>query len=131
MNTAPEALPDVREDFAILQRDGIAGKKAAFSLEWVEQLREDMMTAFWEAIQRPGGAVGRGPRRWYVEAHPESFRGFIEVVAHPWVCAMCEAVLGPKYEIVEIGLDVPFQGAKYQPWHRDFPATPEAYEEHR
>ena len=30
------------------------------------------MTAFWEAIQRPGGAVGRGPRRWYVEVHPAS-----------------------------------------------------------
>jgi hypothetical protein len=34
-------------------------------------MRQDMMTAFWKAIQRPGGAVGRGPRRWYVETHPE------------------------------------------------------------
>ena len=46
--------------------------KGAFSREWVEQLREDMMTAFWEALQRPGGAVGRGPRRWYVEIHPQA-----------------------------------------------------------
>ena len=45
--------------------------------------------------------------------------------------AVCEAVLGPDYEILEIGLDVPFQGAKYQPWHRDFPAPRETYEEHR
>jgi hypothetical protein len=44
---------------------------------------------------------------------------------------MCEAVLGPDYEIVEIGFDTPFQGAKVQPWHRDFPASREAYEEHR
>ena len=114
-----------------LHSDGITALKGAFTRQFVEHLREDMMTVFWEAIQRPGGAVGRGPRRWYVEAHPESFRGFIELVNYPWVCAMCEAVLGPDYEIVEIGLDVPFQGAKYQPWHRDFPATPEAYEEHR
>ena len=45
---------DVREDVATLYRDGIVGKKGAFAREWVEQLREDMMTAFWEAIQRPG-----------------------------------------------------------------------------
>lgn len=114
-----------------LQRDGVTALKGGITRQFVEHVREDMMSAFWEAIRRPGGAVGRGPRRWYVEAHPESFRGFVELVTHPWVSAMCEAVLGPDYEIVEIGLDVPFQGAKYQPWHRDFPATREAYEEHR
>ena len=122
---------EVREDVVTLQRDGIVGKKAAFSREWVEQMREDMMTAFWEAIQRPGGAVGRGPRRWYVELHPQAISGFTDLVTHPWVTAMCEAVLGPDYQIVEIGFDTPFQGAKVQPWHRDFPATKEAYEDHR
>jgi hypothetical protein len=40
-------------------------------------------------------------------------------------------VLGPAYEIVEIGFDVPFQGAKFQPWHRDFPSPPETYEQRR
>lgn len=114
-----------------LQKDGITALKGAFSRQYVEDLREDMMSAFWEAIQRPGGAVGRGPRRWYVETHPQAFRGFVELVTHPWVCEMCETVLGPRYEIVEIGLDVPFQGAKYQPWHRDFPSPRETYEEHR
>jgi ectoine hydroxylase-related dioxygenase (phytanoyl-CoA dioxygenase family) len=34
-------------------------------------------------------------------------------------------VLGPDYKIVEIGFDVPLPGAKFQPWHRDFP-SPEA-----
>jgi hypothetical protein len=66
--------PDVSHDIDVLYRDGIVAKKSAFSREWVEQLREDMMTAFWEAIQRPGGAVGRGPRRWYVEVHPQASR---------------------------------------------------------
>ena len=46
------------------------------------------MAAFWPAIQRPGGAIGRGPRRWYVELHPEALRGFVELVTHPWVCGM-------------------------------------------
>src|SRR4051794_19097423 len=90
-----------------------------------------MMTAFWEAIQRPGGAVGRGPRRWYVEVHPQAISGFIDITTHPWVNAMAEGVLGPNYEIIEIGLDVPFQGAKHRPWHRDFPSPKETYQDRR
>jgi hypothetical protein len=125
--------PRVRTDAARreLFENGITALKGGFSREWVEALREDMMTAFWDAIQRPGGAVGRGPRRWYVETHPQAFRGFADLVSHPWVVAMCESVLGPGYEIVEIGLDVPFQGARYQPWHRDFPSPRDSYEDHR
>ncbi len=111
--------------------DGITALGAAFSRAWAEQMREDMMSAFWKAIQRPGGAVGRGPRRWYVEVHPEEISGFVDLVTHPWVVALCERVLGPAYEIVEIGFDVPFQGAKFQPWHRDFPSPPETYEQRR
>ena len=121
----------VAEDVAILVRDGVVGKKGAFARDWADQLREDMMTAFWEAIQRPGGAVGRGPRRWYVEVHPEAIGGFTDLVTHPWVVAMCERVLGPDYQIVEIGFDTPFQGAMNQPWHRDFPSPPDTYEGRR
>src|SRR5947209_11266430 len=122
---------DVSEQITTLQRDGIVARKEAFSREWVEQLREDMTTAFWEAIRRPGGAVGRGPRRWYVEVHPQAISGFVDLVTHPWVVAMCQAALGPDYQIVEIGFDTPFQSAKVQPWHRDFPSMKETYEEQR
>ena len=118
-------------DVDTLYRDGIIGKPGAFSRDWVERLREDMMTAFWRAIQRPGGAIGRGPRRWYVEVHPQDISGFVELVTHPWVMSMCEAVLGPKYEIVEIGFDTPFQGAMNQPWHRDFPSPADTYRDRR
>jgi hypothetical protein len=114
-----------------LYRDGITGLPGAFSRDWAERMREDMMTAFWDAIVRPGGAVGRGPRRWYVEVHPQQISGFVELVTHPWITRVCEAVLGPKYEIVEIGFDVPFQGALFQPWHRDFPSPPDTYEHRR
>ena len=122
---------DVSADVATLNRDGIVGRKAAFPRDWVETMREDMLTAFWDAIQRPGGAVGRGPRRWYVEVHPEAISGFVDLVTHPWIVAVSEAVLGPDYEIVEIGFDVPFQGARNQPWHRDFPSPPETWRDHR
>ena len=114
-----------------LYRDGIVGRKGAFAREWVERLREDMERAFEAAIERPGGTVGRGPKRYYVEIHPEDVRGFVDLVTHPWVVAVSDAVLGPDYKVVEIGFDVPFQGAKNQPWHRDFRSPRETYEERR
>ncbi|PCC68677.1 Phytanoyl-CoA dioxygenase (PhyH) [Nannocystis exedens] len=128
---ASDRAADIDGDVTTLYRDGIVGLQGAFSRAWAEEMREDMMTAFWKAIQRPGGAVGRGPRRWYVEVHPQEIGGFVELVTHPWITAMCAAVLGDDYEIVEIGFDVPFQGAKGQPWHRDFPSSPESYEQRR
>lgn len=129
MDTAPN--DQHQRDLTTLRTDGIVGTKSAFSRAWAESMREDMMTAFWSAIQRPGGAVGRGPRLWYVEIHPEEFSGFVDLVTHPWVVAMCENTLGSDYQILEIGFDVPFQGAKFQPWHREFPSPEDTYVERR
>jgi hypothetical protein len=114
-----------------LHTDGIVALKGAFSPEWADQLREDIETLFDEAMQRPDGAVGRGPNRYYVEIHPERLRGFVDIVTHPWVTAVNEAVLGSDYRIVEAGFDVPLPGAQNQPWHRDFPSPVETYEGHR
>ncbi len=105
-----------------LYGDGIIALKGAFSRQWVQDLREDIDHLFEEAIKRPGGAVGRGPKRYYVEIHPEDIRGFVELTTHPWVISVCEAILGPDFKIVEIGFDTPFPGAQIQPWHRDFPS---------
>jgi hypothetical protein len=122
---------DVQEIRHLLETDGIIACKGAFSREWVQQLREDVDAAFEEARSREGGAVGRGPERWYVEIHPEALRGFVDLVDHPWVRTVCETMLGPDYQIVEVGFDTPFPGAQVQPWHRDFPSPPETTEEHR
>jgi hypothetical protein len=114
-----------------LMTDGILGRQGAFSRDFVQRMREDVDAAFEEARSRENGAVGRGPQRWYVEVHPQALRGFVELVDHPWVRAVSEAVLGPAYQIVEIGFDIPFAGAVHQPWHRDFPMPPETRDEHR
>ena len=90
-----------------LYTEGVIGRKGAFSREWATQLGEDIDIAFKEAMSRPGGAVGRGPKRYYVEMHPEQLRGWLELVDHPWVRMVCESVLGPDYQIVELGFDVP------------------------
>ena len=121
----------IEADVEKLYRDGATALRGAFTQEWVHRMRDDMMTVFWESIQRPGGAIGRGPRRWYVEVHPQMISGFIELATHPWVLAMSEAVLGPDFEVVELGFDVPFEGAMYQPWHRDFPSPQETYEQRK
>jgi hypothetical protein len=108
-----------------LYGDGIVGLKAGFEPRFADEMHEDVLELFAEAKARSGGAVGRGPQRYYVEGHPERIRGFAALATHPWVVAVCEAILGPDYKIVEIGFDIPFPGAAYQPWHRDFPAPPE------
>jgi Phytanoyl-CoA dioxygenase (PhyH) len=113
-----------------IYRDGIVAQRAAFATEWVDRLGEDLEELFEEALTHPGGAVGRGPNRYYVEIHPERLRGFVDLVTHPWVTHVCEAVLGVDYQIVEVGFDVPLPGAVNQPWHRDFP-SPDETRRHR
>jgi Phytanoyl-CoA dioxygenase (PhyH) len=134
MNAAllqPVPCFDTAEIMRGLYGDGIIGLKGAFSCTLVQDLRDDVDMLFQEAKGRPGGVLDRGPNRFYVEVHPERIRGFIELVTHPWVTAVCEAVLGPEYKIVEVGFDVPGPGAANQPWHRDFPAPPETLEGRR
>jgi hypothetical protein len=119
---------DIDQIATTMRREGIVGCPGAFTRKWVQDLREDVETAFAEARSREGGAVSRGPQRWYVEIHPEALRGFSDLAGHPWVRAVCETVLGPDYTIVELGFDIPFPGARDQPWHRDFPSPPETRE---
>jgi len=105
-----------------LYGDGIIGLKGAFSAGFADTLYQDIMALFEEAKKVPGGALPRGPQRWYVEVQPERVRGFVEIATHPWFVAVCEAVLTKNYRVVEIGFDIPFPGAADQPWHRDFKA---------
>jgi ectoine hydroxylase-related dioxygenase (phytanoyl-CoA dioxygenase family) len=127
----PNLDPATADQLAALRREGITAQKGAFTRDWAQRMGEDIDAAFTDARQRERGAVGRGPNRYYVEMHPEQLRGFVDLVSHPWVTSICESVLGPDYEIVEIGFDIPFAGAMNQPWHRDFPAPRETLDEHR
>jgi hypothetical protein len=125
------AVPDADALVEQLYTDGIVARRGAFSPEWADRLGEDIEALFQEALTRPGGAVGRGPNRYYVEIHPERLRGFVDLVTHPWVTGVSEAVLGAGYQIVEVGFDVPLPGAVNQPWHRDFPAPEETRRDRR
>ena len=113
---------DTAEIMGGLYGDGIIALPGAFSPEWADRMAEDIWRCFEEAKAVPGGALPRGPERFYVEVQPEKIRGFVDIATHPWFIAVCEAVLGRDYRIVEVGFDIPFPGAQDQPWHRDFPA---------
>lgn len=108
-----------------LYGDGIIGLAGAFAPAFADRMHEEIMALYAEARAIEGGALPRGPERWYVEVQPERLSGFVEIATHPWFVAVCETVLGPDYRIVEVGFDIPFPGAADQPWHRDF-AVPEA-----
>lgn len=123
--------PDVSADAEALYREGITARKGAFTTAWADQLGRDVAAAFEEALSRPGGAVGRGPNRYYVEIHPEQITDFAGLAGHPWVRGLCTVVLGPQYKIVELGFDIPLEGAVNQPWHRDFPIPEETRTEGR
>ncbi|HYD37865.1 MAG TPA: phytanoyl-CoA dioxygenase family protein [Allosphingosinicella sp.] len=126
-----ERVYDRGEIVAGLYGDGIISLRGAFPRPWVERMREEIRILFEEARRVPGGALPRGPHRWYVEVHPERISGFVDIATHPWFVAVCEAVLGPDYRIVEVGFDIPFPGAADQPWHRDFPAPEATLKERR
>jgi hypothetical protein len=130
MSTQEQAIDTAAARDAIYE-EGIVGQKGALRREWAQELGEDLQQLFYEALRTPNGALGRGPRRYYVEIHPERLRGFAELVTNPWITGVSEAVLGPDYQIIEIGFDVPLPGAFDQPWHRDFPAPRETIEERR
>lgn len=119
-----------------IDRDGITTLKAALPPAWADVLLADFEVLYAEAEQRDHRAAdgqGRGrvprgpgddPRRYYLAVHPQRLRGFLDLVTHPLVDAVCRGVLGDDYQYVEVGFDVALPGAVRQPLHRDFP-TPE------
>jgi hypothetical protein len=122
--TAATSL-DITSLAEAIRRDGFAGLPGAFPRAWAQALREDFDALFTEARALEEGTVGRGPQRYYFAVHPERLRGFLDLVTHPTVTALCTHMLGPEYQVVETAFDVPLPGAVHQPWHRDFPAPEE------
>jgi hypothetical protein len=112
---------DVAAIMGALYGEGIVGLQGAFPRGLAESLHRQCLALYEEASAIPGGAVPRGPNRWYVAVQPERVEGFVDIVSHPWFVAVSTAVLGAHYKIVEFGFDIPFPGAADQPWHRDFP----------
>jgi hypothetical protein len=118
MSTAP-ALPDQEFEAADIMRglygDGIIGLKGAFSREWAARMREDIDRLFEEARQIPGGALPRGPERFYVEVHPERIRGFVDIATHPWFVPFARLCWGRTTRSSKSGSTSPFPAPPINP----------------
>lgn len=116
----PLDIDDVR---AAIHADGIAALPEAFAPEWAERLHEECMALHEAASAYESGRIGRGRNRWYFAVHPEQLSGIVDLLTHPYLTSISEALLGPDYEVAEVAFDVSFPGSKFQPWHRDFRGT--------
>lgn len=116
---------DVADIMAGIYGDGIMALTDAYDVALIDRMHASINRLYEAARTIDGGALPRGPARWYVEVAPESIDGFVDIASHPWFLAVSEAILGPDWSIVEVGFDIPFPGAAIQPWHRDF-AAPDA-----
>ncbi len=108
-----------------LRTDGIVGVPGAMSSEWARQTLEDFNAIYAIQSSFEGGTVSRGRNRRYLAVHPERLRGFVELATHPVITTICAEMLGPDWQLCEVGFDVPFPGSLNQPWHRDFPMPAE------
>lgn len=115
-------IHETAEIMAGIYGDGIIACPNAYPPELIDRMRASIDRLFAEALNTSDGTLPRGPHRYYAEVAPESIDGFTEIASHPWFHAVCEAILGPSWTIVEVGFDIPFPGATLQPWHRDFAA---------
>lgn len=122
---------DVKAISDAIYRDGIIGLPDLLSVEWADQLDQDLKKEFMLALSEPGGSAPRGWNRFYFEPYPERIRGFLELVSHPTIMALSKHMFGEDYMVVELGSDIPLPGAKNQPWHRDFPMPDETRNEKR
>src|SRR5215208_3792106 len=114
---------DVKQLSKDIYEHGIANLPDILPVQWADELDEDVGLQFIEALKIKGGegVAFRGWSRFYIELYPEHLRGFTEFVKHPAVVELSREVLGDRYEIVELGADIPLPGAPDQPPHRDFP----------
>jgi Phytanoyl-CoA dioxygenase (PhyH) len=122
---------DVCEDVATLYRDGIVGKERRVRPRVGRAAQGGHDDCLLGGDPSAGGSGRTRTEAVVHRAPPAGNQRFVDLVTHPWVTAIRESVLGPEYEIVKIGFDTPFQGAKVQPWHRDFPSPKESYQDRR
>ncbi|HEX8182238.1 MAG TPA: phytanoyl-CoA dioxygenase family protein [Candidatus Saccharimonadales bacterium] len=111
---------DPKVEMKTLYSDGVSSLRGAFDRQSGPRLLEE----YGAELQQAKDAKitkGRGPNRIWFPARPEKISMFTELITHPYITEVSEAVLGHDYQIVELGFDEPSQGAKNQPWHRDFP----------
>lgn len=103
-----------------LKRDGICVIRNLFDKELIAEWAQAFELLFQERQNRPGGLAPREQARYYLTlpwvppfANPDVF-------ANPTILGILERIFTQEYVMVQLGVDVPFQGSDYQEVHRDY-----------
>jgi len=103
-----------------LNRDGICVIPQVFEQKLIDEWLEAFEKLFHERQNQPGGLAPRDVSRYYLTlpwVHP--FANEL-VFANQIIMGILERVFYQEYVMVQLGVDVPFQGSDYQETHRDF-----------
>ncbi|QSJ19231.1 phytanoyl-CoA dioxygenase family protein [Nostoc sp. UHCC 0702] len=103
-----------------LNRDGICVIRNLFEQQLIEQWLEAFEKLFYERQNQPGGLAPRDICRYYLTL-PWIYPFANELVfANSVIRGVLDRVFYQEYVMVQLGVDVPFQGSDYQEIHRDF-----------
>ncbi|YAF98007.1 MAG: phytanoyl-CoA dioxygenase family protein [Nodularia sp. CChRGM 3473] len=103
-----------------LNRDGICVIPHVFDQKLIDEWLEAFEKLFHDRQNQPGGLAPRETSRYYLTL-PWIYPFANELVfANPVIMGVLERVFYQEYVMVQLGVDVPFQGSDYQETHRDF-----------
>ncbi|MBD2679370.1 MULTISPECIES: phytanoyl-CoA dioxygenase family protein [Nostoc] len=103
-----------------LNQDGICIIPSLFEQKLIEEWAEAFEKLFRERQNQPGGLAPREVARYYLTLPWVSPFANELVFANPVIMGLLERVFYQEYVMVQLGVDVPFQGSDYQEIHRDF-----------
>lgn len=103
-----------------LNRDGICVIRGLFDRKLIEEWAQAFDLLFQERQNQPGGLAPREIARYYLTLPWVPPFANAEVFANPVILGVLDRVFFQEYVMVQLGVDVPFQGSDYQEIHRDF-----------
>lgn len=103
-----------------LKQDGICVIRNLFDRELIEEWAQAFERLFQERQNRPGGLAPREQARYYLTLPWVSPFANKDVFANPTILGVLNRVFTQEYVMVQLGVDVPFQGSDYQEVHRDY-----------
>ena len=103
-----------------LNRDGICVIRGLFDRELIQEWAQAFDALFRERQKRPGGLAPREIARYYLTLPWVPPFANTDVFANPTILGVLNRVFPQEYVMVQMGVDVPFQGSDYQEVHRDY-----------
>lgn len=120
VKTRPFTDTDLDRLVEDLNRDGICTLRGLFDPAMVEEWRSAFTQLFQERMGREGGLAPREKNRYYLTLPWRPPFAEEHVFANPAILGVLNRVFAQEYVLVQMGVDVPVQGAEHQEIHRDY-----------